>query len=495
MALETGRDSFFDLLRGVNLVIAQRDVMVLAHQQIEDVDIVLPRLRPVDQKTRPGALAQRIIYVLGIVREHPERAVAAHDRIGPGKAFHQHCGNLQLARAGLPVATFTGQLVDVINRAEADYIRIQHIVDKGFCVLTRLTLIAVDIVGAQVLIAKRIACVLAIVVYQSRHHLDQRGLACARFAVTHEGENEAAKLGKGVQLPLKIIGHQHLRQLHRLILGDVVADDLIRFLERHCQSAGLRPMRRCEAVYHQAIRLDLPRRRLQWRQPPVVARTQRNFLHQRFAKRQNRGYEMRIIRRQTRDVLIQFPKRAMQSQLRVVSQNLIDLAHLDRHFGRLRSQQICRRIAKHVRHRQRLGAQQFREIRLLRTRQRAFQIGALQICQPGRFGKLIADRQSNRQRAAQSVHHRGLHRCDQRTVAHGLDPVNDLDTFLGRRTFGDQARCCRPKPPPRAHARGPFRRGLNRGFTNARRMIEAVQHAQSGRIMADNIALAKFHLI
>ena len=42
-------------------------------------------------------LAQRIIDVFRIVREHPERTVPAHDGVGTCKAFHQHGGNLQLS--------------------------------------------------------------------------------------------------------------------------------------------------------------------------------------------------------------------------------------------------------------------------------------------------------------------------------------------------------------------------------------------------------------
>ena len=111
-------------------------------------------------------------------------------------------------------------------------------VDKGLGVLAGFALIAVDIVGAQVLIAERIARVLAIVVDQPGHHLNQSGFAGARFAVAHEGEDEPAEFGKRVQAAVEVIGHHHLGQLHRLILGDMVADHLVRFLERHGQGGG-----------------------------------------------------------------------------------------------------------------------------------------------------------------------------------------------------------------------------------------------------------------
>ena len=157
MAVETGGDRLFDLLRGVNLVIAQRDVVVLAHQQIQDVDIILARLRPIDQKPRPGPLAQRVIDVFGIVREHAKGAIAAHNGIGPGKAFHQNGGDFQLPGAGLPVTALARQLVDIVNRAKADDRWVKHVVDERLGVLRRFALIAVDIIGAEVLIAERIA--------------------------------------------------------------------------------------------------------------------------------------------------------------------------------------------------------------------------------------------------------------------------------------------------------------------------------------------------
>ena len=94
-----------------------------------------PRLRPIHKEPRPGPLAQRIIHILGIVREHPKGAIAPHDRVGPCKALHQHGGNLQLPRAGLPVPAFARQLVNVVNRAKADHdgIKILLINALAFC--------------------------------------------------------------------------------------------------------------------------------------------------------------------------------------------------------------------------------------------------------------------------------------------------------------------------------------------------------------------------
>ena len=76
---------------------AQWDVMVFAHQQIKDVDVILLRLRPVHQKSRASTLAQGVIHILGIVREHAKGAIAAHNGVCTGKAFHQNGGNLQLS--------------------------------------------------------------------------------------------------------------------------------------------------------------------------------------------------------------------------------------------------------------------------------------------------------------------------------------------------------------------------------------------------------------
>ena len=59
MRLEGRGHRALDLLRGVKLVIAQRHVVVPAHQQGQDVDVILARLRPVDKEPCPGPLAQR----------------------------------------------------------------------------------------------------------------------------------------------------------------------------------------------------------------------------------------------------------------------------------------------------------------------------------------------------------------------------------------------------------------------------------------------------
>ena len=78
MFLIGNRHRFFDDLRLEQLVVTQRNIVVLAGKQREDVNIVCPRDRPVDEPSRPCPLAQGIINIFRIVREHAERAIAAH---------------------------------------------------------------------------------------------------------------------------------------------------------------------------------------------------------------------------------------------------------------------------------------------------------------------------------------------------------------------------------------------------------------------------------
>ena len=136
VAFKAGSDRLFDLLRTENIMCTYRDVVVFAHQQVENVDIIIPSLRPVNKEPRTGPLAQRIIHVFGIVRKHPKGAIAAHNRIGPGKALHQNSRNFQLPRRGLAIAALARQLINIINGPKADHTRIKHVVDKRLGVLT-----------------------------------------------------------------------------------------------------------------------------------------------------------------------------------------------------------------------------------------------------------------------------------------------------------------------------------------------------------------------
>ena len=136
-------------------------------------------------------------------------------------------------------STARRHLVDIVDGAEADDARIDHLVDELLAVLARLALIGRNLVDAEILVAEAVARHLAVIVDQPRHHLDQRGLARARRAIADEGEDEPAKLHERVQLAVEIIGHQHLGQLHRLVLGDVVADDLVGLLEGHHQRLAI----------------------------------------------------------------------------------------------------------------------------------------------------------------------------------------------------------------------------------------------------------------
>ena len=120
VALKRRGDGLFDLLRLEHLVIAQRDVVVLAHQQIEDIDVVIPRLRPIHKEPRTRPLAQGIVHVLGVVREHAKGAIAAHNGVGPRKALHQNSRDFQLPRRGLAIAALARKLVNVVDGAKAD---------------------------------------------------------------------------------------------------------------------------------------------------------------------------------------------------------------------------------------------------------------------------------------------------------------------------------------------------------------------------------------
>ena len=154
-------------------------------------------------------------------------------------------------------------LVDVVDGAEADGARIEHIVDELPAVLAGLALVGRDLVDAEILVGEGIAGDLAVTVDQAGDHLDQRRLAGARRAVADEGEQEAAELDERVQLALEIIGHQHLGELDRLVFGDVVADDLFRLLEGHHQRLRLLAGRDVEAVEGEIVGVDADMRVLE----------------------------------------------------------------------------------------------------------------------------------------------------------------------------------------------------------------------------------------
>src|SRR5262249_31755578 len=135
MGLVGFRDGLFYFLVGIELVVAERDRMVLAGEQREDVDIVLAGLRSVDQPAGAGALAQRIVDIFRIVGEHAEGGLTAHYGRGAGEALHQHGGDLLLAGRGAVVGAFGRYLVDVVDRAEADRLGVHDVVDEILAVL------------------------------------------------------------------------------------------------------------------------------------------------------------------------------------------------------------------------------------------------------------------------------------------------------------------------------------------------------------------------
>jgi hypothetical protein len=123
-------------------------------------------------------------------------------------------------------------------------------------VLAGFALVGRDLVDAEILVVEGIAGDLAVAVDQAGDHLDQRRLAGAGRAVADEGEQEAAELDERVHLALEVVGHQHLGQLHRLVFGDVVADDLVGLLEGHHQRLGFLARRDVEAVEREIVRVD-----------------------------------------------------------------------------------------------------------------------------------------------------------------------------------------------------------------------------------------------
>jgi len=237
-------------------VVADLDIVVLADQKRENVDIVGLGLRPVHQPAGAGALTQRIVDLFRIVGKHAEGAIAAHHRARPGKALHQDRGDFLLAGRGVVVGPVGGQLVDIVDGAEADDALVHDIGDELFAVLSGLALIGRDLVDAEILVMERIARDLAIIVDQAGDHLDQRGLAGSRKPVADEGEQEPAEIDERVQLPVEIVGHQHLGDLQRLIFGNVVADHLVRFLEGHDQRLAAGGTRCVETVEAEIVGVD-----------------------------------------------------------------------------------------------------------------------------------------------------------------------------------------------------------------------------------------------
>ena len=193
--------------------------------------------------------------------------------------------------------------------------------------------------------------------HQPRHHLNERGLTRTRCPIAHEGKDEPAQFGKGVQLALKIIGHQHFGQLHRLIFGNMVTHDFIGFLEGHGQGTALGLTCRRKALHHKVIRLDPPRRGIERCQPPSGRSTQCHLLHQLLCVGQHGRNQRRLILGKLAKLLIQLPNRPVQGQWGIVGQHLIHAAHINTLFTRLRRQQKRSRVGKCVKRDQRFSRQ------------------------------------------------------------------------------------------------------------------------------------------
>ena len=171
---------------------ANGDIMVFSHQQMQDINIIFSALRAVDEEACGRPLAQRIIYIFRIIREHPECAIPAHNRICARKAFHQHSGDFKLSRRGLTVAAFPRELINIVNRAKTNDIGVDDLIDKGFGVLRRFALIAINTIRAEVSVTEGISRVITIIIEEACHHLNQRCLTRTGRTVAHESEDKSA---------------------------------------------------------------------------------------------------------------------------------------------------------------------------------------------------------------------------------------------------------------------------------------------------------------
>jgi len=103
-----------------------------------------------------------------------------------------------LSGGALTVAALPGELVNIIDSAKANDIGVDHIIEKRLGILRRFTLIAINAVRGEVLIAKGVSRILTIIMYQPRHHLNENGLTCAGFTIAHKGEDKSAEIDKRV---------------------------------------------------------------------------------------------------------------------------------------------------------------------------------------------------------------------------------------------------------------------------------------------------------
>lgn len=161
-----------------------------------------------------------------------------------------------LTGRGTVVGALCRHLVDIVDRAEADRPRVHDIVDEFLAILARFALIGGNLVDAEILVMEGITGDAAIFVQHAGEHLDQDRLASARHAVADEGEEKTAEFDERVHLPVEVVGHQHLGELQRLVLGDVVADDLLGLLEGHHQRLALLPGRNVETVEREIVLVE-----------------------------------------------------------------------------------------------------------------------------------------------------------------------------------------------------------------------------------------------
>ena len=497
MLLVGGRHGAADLLGGVELVRAERDVVVLAEQQVQDVDVVGLAARPVDQEAGAGALPEGVVDVLRVVGEHAEAAVAADHGVGAAEGLHQHRGDLLLARGGLAVAAAAGDLIDVVDGAEADDVGVHDVADEGLGVLARLALVGIDRLRGQVLVAEGVAGDLAVVVQQAAQHLDQGGLAGARLAVAHEGEDEAAQLDEGVELAGEVVGHQHLRQLHALVLGDVVADHLLRLLEGHDQRRRGGAPRRGEAVDLEVVGLDPVGLGDEGLEVAGAAAAQRGLVHQPLGVAGHDRGQRGVALGEAGELLVELPERALERDVDVVEHDLLGLADLDlRPLGLAPvADQEAEQVGEGEEADQRRARQQLGELRLLRLGQAALAVGLLELVERGQLAVEARDRLGDRQRAPEAAQDVDLGLALQRVLGlEALDPVQERDHARGRAPAGE-ARRGRAEAAAPGNARGAAAAGGRRlaGAADPRRVVEAREQLVGLRVVLADLGFLDLH--
>ena len=126
----------------------------------------------------------------------------------------------------------------------------------------------------------------------------------------------------------------------------MVADHLVRFLERHGQGGGFGLGGGLEPPDGQIIGLDMPGGVLERGQMARGLGAQCCLVHQLFSIGAGGRDQVGVVGGMFGQRLVQLPQRAVQGELAIVGQNLFDLTDVDRGFAQMRGHQIGQRIAE-----------------------------------------------------------------------------------------------------------------------------------------------------